>query len=339
MKTGVLLVNLGTPKSPNPRDVYRYLIEFLTDKRVIDLPWLRRQLLVRGAIVPSRYRQSAKAYQQIWTDEGSPLLVYSKKLEIALSHSLGGNYVIRLGMRYQDPSLEEQIAELMKNDLSHLIILPLFPQYASATTGSVYQRVQEILSKYSVLPKLTFIDQFANDSGMISAFGTIAREYSLKDYDHFLFSFHGLPQRQLKAADRYGKCLTHPECCREVCNENRLCYSAQCYGTAFAIAKNLNFQATEYSVSFQSRLGKEPWMQPYTSDVIKELAREGKKKVLVFCPSFVCDCLETIYEIGVEYAQEFKHAGGEQLDLVRGLNAHPEWIQALAQMISRNSSL
>lgn len=337
MKTGVLLVNLGTPKSPLPCDVYRYLIEFLTDARVMDLPWLKRQLLVRGVIVPFRYRQSAKAYQQIWTDKGSPLLIHGKNLVDGLSHALGSDFVVGLGMRYQEPSLEKIVAQFMQEDLKHLIILPLFPQYASATTGSVHECVQKIIRRYSVIPKLTFIDQFANDPGMVSAFCSRAKEYPFENYDHFVFSFHGLPQRQLQTVDKHNRCLKSQECCDSLCEQNRSCYSAQCHSTAFAIAEKLNISDKNYTICFQSRLGKEPWMQPYTSDVIKRLAKEGKKRVLVFCPSFVCDCLETIYEIGVEYAQEFQHAGGVQLDLVKGLNDHPDWVKALKQIIMKSA--
>jgi ferrochelatase len=334
-KIGVLLVNLGTPKSPRPKDVYRYLIEFLTDSRVIDLPWLQRQLLVRGIIVPFRYRQSARQYQQIWTEEGSPLMIYGEKVKCALQNALGNKFLVGLGMRYQEPSIEKSVGAMIQAGVDQLIVLPLFPQYASATTGSVHQRVQEILSRYSVIPKLTLINQYATHPALIKAFCAVAKEYSMTDYDHVLFSFHGLPERHIRKADPYGKCLSRT-CCSQLCSTNRNCYSAQCYATARAIAQSLNLSEERYDVCFQSRLGKDPWLQPYTLAKIKQLGKEGRKKVLVFCPAFVCDCLETLFEMGIENAQEFQHAGGEKLELVRGLNEHPLWIEALRTITLEN---
>lgn len=331
-KIGVLLVNLGTPLSPRPNDVYRYLIEFLTDGRVIDIPWIRRQLLVRGLIVPFRYKQSAKAYQHIWTEQGSPLLVYGKKVQYALQKSLGDEYHVELAMRYQEPSLSSSVETLMNMGLRHLILFPLFPQYASASTGSVHQHVHELLRHYQVFPKMTFIDQYATHPALISAFCEVAKKYPISKYDHYLFSFHGLPEKHIRKANRCGTCLNEG-CCEQFADNNFSCYSAQCYATASAIANQLGLAREKYSICFQSRLGKDPWLKPYTSAVIQKLAGEGVKKVLVFCPAFVCDCLETTYEIGIEYAQEFKHAGGESLDLVEGLNAHPEWIRALHTIV------
>lgn len=332
---GILLVNLGTPLSPSPKDVYRYLIEFLTDGRVIDIPWWKRQLLVRGMIVPFRYRQSARAYQQIWTKEGSPLLVYGRRVQSALQHTLGKDFVVELAMRYQEPSIQKGIASLIDAGVNHIIVLPLFPQYASATTGSVHQRVQEILGGYTVIPKLTLIDQYAVHPALISAFCTVSSKNNPEEYDHVLFSFHGLPERHLYKADRTGCCRCDATCCSQLTLKNRSCYSAQCYATAHAIADRLKLPKNQFSVSFQSRLGKDPWLQPYTSSRIAELAKQSKK-VLVFCPAFVCDCLETTYEIGIEYAAEFKHAGGKQLDLVTGLNDHPKWIEALHTIIQEH---
>lgn len=332
--TGILLVNLGTPDSPSSRDVYRYLIEFLTDKRVIDMPWITRQLLVRGFIVPSRYRQSASFYQKIWTAEGSPLKVYGKSVEEKLQVLLGDNFKVKLAMRYQNPSIEQGINSLMTSGVDRLIVLPLFPQYASATTGSVLEKVMAVLKKYPVIPQLILVNNYAVHPGLIQSFCSVVREQcSIENYDHILFSFHGLPQRHIKNADQYESCLKKADCCFRLCKKNKDCYSAQCHATTAKIAEELRLERDQYSLSFQSRLGKEPWLQPYTSEKISALAKEGKKRVLVFCPSFVCDCLETLYEIGIEYAAEFKHAGGEALDLVRGLNDHPKWIQTLKQIV------
>ncbi|HEV8052623.1 MAG TPA: ferrochelatase [Parachlamydiaceae bacterium] len=337
-KTGVLLVNLGTPDSPAPSDVYRYLIEFLTDARVIDSSWISRQLLVRGLIVPRRYKQSAKFYQKIWTAEGSPLKVYGNRVEKLLQERLGDEYVTRLAMRYQSPSIQDSLNSLIDNKCEKIIVLPLFPQYASATTGSVHQNVMEIIAKWQNIPEVVLIDQFAAHPALIKAFCAAASAFNVEDYDHVLFSFHGLPQRQLVKADRSGKCcMKSKDCCATLTDQNQSCYSAQCYATAHGIIKTLGLSPEKFSISFQSRLGKEPWLQPYTGEVIGDLAKQGKKRVLVFCPSFVCDCLETIHEIGVEYAEEFQHAGGESLTLVPGLNDHPQWIDAIVDFVKERN--
>lgn len=336
-KTGVLLVNLGTPDSPRPKDVYRYLVEFLTDERVIDLPWIQRQLLVRGFIIPTRYKQSARIYQQIWTPEGSPLMVYGKKVQHALQESLGNGFHVELAMRYQNPSLNNGLKNILEKGIRHLIILPMFPQYASASSGSVYEKIMEHLQKQNTFPKITFIDSFPDHAAVMDAFCHVARKKSLDDYDHYLFSFHGLPQRQIKKADRFNHCLKTQDCCQKPCRENVDCYSAQCHLTYKAILEQLKLPQEKTSIAFQSRLGKDPWIEPFTPVVLEELAKNNKKKVLVFCPSFVCDCLETIYEIGVEYAAEFKKGGGERLDLVQGLNEEPLWIEALKKLILENT--
>lgn len=332
-RTGVLLVNLGTPDSPQPRDVHRYLTEFLTDERVLDIPWLQRQLLVRGIIIPTRYRASAKAYEQIWTSEGSPLLAHSKRMQKALQNELGELFTVELAMRYQSPSIACGLGELFKAEISKLIILPLFPQYASATTGSVHQKVMEILSRRREIPEVTFIDHYYDHPGLINAFYAAAQNHRIEDYDRVLFSFHGLPERQLKAANCSGFCLSGAGCCKELKVANQNCYAAQCYATAKAIARRLEISADRYSICFQSRLGKEPWLQPYTSKTIADCAARKENKVLVLCPSFVCDCLETIYEIGIEYDAEFKKAGGTLLTLVQGLNDSPAWINGLKDII------
>jgi protoporphyrin/coproporphyrin ferrochelatase len=339
--TGILLVNLGTPNSPHPRDVYRYLIEFLTDERVMDIPWFSRQLLVRGLIVPFRYRQSAKSYQQIWTVEGSPLKVYGLKVRQELQKILGDAFRVELAMRYQEPSIDKGIATLLEAGVKCLVVFPLFPHYASATTGSVHQRVMEILRRYPVMPELVLIRDFPTHSALIDSFCTIGRQYPIDNYDHILFSFHGLPQKHIfNVCAKVRNPLSTSQmasgeacCCANLCEKNQACYSAQCHATARAIAHELQIEKHRYTICFQSRLGKDPWIQPYTCEIIPKLAQQGKKRVLVFCPAFVCDCLETLFEIGVEYAAEFKHAGGDTLDLVQGLNDHPRWIQALKEIV------
>jgi ferrochelatase len=334
-KTAVLLVNLGTPDSPKPKDVYKYLIEFLTDGRVIDKPWGYRQLLVRGLIVPFRYRQSAKSYKEIWTKDGSPLMVNSKKTKDLLQDALGSSFHVELAMRYQNPSIESALAKLMKNRVEHLIVVPLFPQYASATTGSVHQKILEIISTYQVIPKLTLINNFATNPLYIETIANIATTYDIDTYDHILFSFHGLPKRHLIKAN--PDCLKSSDCCKKTtCSINKDCYSAQCHQTAFAIVNKLKIDPNRYSITFQSRLGRDPWLNPFTIDRIKELRSKGVKRILVFCPSFVSDCLETIHEIGIEYADEFIKEGGTCLHYVKSLNDHPKWIETLQSIIKSN---
>ena len=332
MSHGILLVNLGTPDSSKKGDVRRYLTEFLTDKRVIDLPPLKRQLLVRGVIVPKRCRQVAKLYESIWTKEGSPLLVHGKRVEVLLQERLGVDYQVRLAMRYQNPSIEKGLEAL--RDIDHLTIFPLFPQYASATTGSVHQKVFEVLSQWRSIPSLRFISRYEQHPALIEAFIAVAKDYALDSYDHILFSYHGLPERELKKADRTGLCLKEAECCQK----NPSCYVAQCFATSQGIAEKLQIPKEKWSQCFQSRLGKNPWIQPYTSSVIDRLAREGKKRVLVFCPAFVCDCLETLEEIQCRCKNEFIKKGGESLDLVQGLNSHPKWIDAIETIIKNDNT-
>ena len=330
-RTGVLLVNLGTPKSPATKDVFTYLNEFLTDGRVIDIPWFQRQLLVRGIIVPFRARNSAKTYQEIWTDKGSPLMVYGRELEKLLQEKLGDKYLVSLGMRYQEPSIEKALEPLKQACCEKIIVLPLFPQYASATTGSVHQKVMEIVSGWQVIPDMQFINSFPTHPKMIEAFATIGNQYAPKSYDHVLFSFHGLPERHIRKADMKGHCLT-PGCCTSA-QKNPQCYRAQCVATAHAIAAKLDLPPDNFTVTFQSRLGRDPWLTPYTSETLKELAEPKGQRVLVFCPAFVCDCLETTFEIGEEYKEEFLEAGGAELQLVEGLNSHPLWIEALVDLV------
>lgn len=330
---GVLLVNLGTPDSPDPSDVKRYLHEFLTDGRVIDLPWLQRQLLTRAVIVPRRYRESAANYREIWRKEGSPLMIYGLSAAEKLQERLGEGFRVELAMRYREPSIAKGLEKLSRSD--EIVILPLFPQYASATTGSIHQRVMEVVSAWQTIPAMRFIRSYPLQPQMIEAFAERVKRHAIDEYDRLLFSFHGLPERQLKRADRSGCCLEKEGCCLTLTASNRSCYGAECYATAEAIAKKLNLERGKYSVSFQSRLGSDPWIKPYTSDLLKEFAEGGILKVLVICPAFVADCVETIHEIAIEYEKEFIAAGGKRLRLVEGLNDHPLWIEALAALVTK----
>jgi ferrochelatase len=332
-KTGILLVNLGTPDAPTRSAVYRYLQQFLLDARVIDINPIARNLLVRGIIAPFRSGKSAKAYQELWTEQGSPLKYYGERLASQLQDLLGHSYQVELAMRYQNPSLESAIQKLMQARVRKIKVFSLFPQYASATVGSVHEEVMRILSKQQIIPEVEFINSYPTWKPMIELFAANAQKFDLSSYDHILFSYHGLPQRQLRKADAFNHCLQVQDCCKTLTPTNQFCYSAQCYATTQAIATQLQISENQYTVCFQSRLGSDPWTQPYTVKVIEALAQKGAKRILVFCPAFTADCLETTIEIGEEYKEDFLKWGGEQLDLVESLNDSPAWAQALANRL------
>ena len=333
-KKGILLVNLGTPDSPSVADVRRYLVEFLTDGRVIDIPAWRRQMLVRGIIAPFRAPNSAKLYQAIWDAKtGSPLLYYSLQQQQLLQQELGEEYHVELAMRYQHPSIASALDRLKPMNLESIRVIPLFPQYASASTGSVIDKVMELMRTWHVFPEVSVVNDFYDNEAMLDVFVENATAYQPDTYDHVLFSYHGLPVRQLADVEASGTHDCEKAGCREqIANHNRYCYVAQCYATTRLLAQRLQLSPEGHTVCFQSRLGKTPWIQPYTSDVLKEIAAKGKKRLLVLCPAFVADCLETIYEVGTEYAAEFKELGGEHVQLVESLNAHPRWIHGLHQL-------
>lgn len=337
-KKGVLLVNLGTPDSPSVSDVRKYLDEFLMDPRVIDVNPVLRTFLVKGIIVPFRSPKSAKLYQKIWDDKtGSPLLHYSKIQHQLLQQELGDEYQVELAMRYQSPSIESALERLKAALVSSIQVIALFPQYASASTGSVHEKVMELVSKWQTIPDITFANSFHDNELMIETFADNAKKYQPETFDHVLFSFHGLPQRQLIKCDHTQQhCLKVADCCGTLTDVNKFCYSAQSHHTALLIAQKLNIPKEKYTICFQSRLGSDPWVQPYTSEVVAKLAKEGKKRLLVFCPAFVADCLETVYEVTVEYHEEFLAAGGEHIQLVESLNDSPKFIQALKQMVLNN---
>jgi protoporphyrin/coproporphyrin ferrochelatase len=327
---GVILVNLGTPNSYGVKDVGIYLKEFLMDSRVIDMPWITRSLLVKGVIVPKRVKDVAAMYKELWIDEGSPLKVYLEHSKKYLTDKIGSEVHVDIAMRYQEPNLEKALEKCRFLGLKRLLIFPLFPQYASATTGSVIEKAMEIVKKWEVIPEMRYVSSFFDHPKLIEAFCARAQESKLDDYDHVLFSFHGLPQRHVKKADSRGLCLT-PGCCEHSSQQNT-CYRAQCFATAKLIAKGLQLSSKNYDVCFQSRLGKDPWIEPYTDDVIKKLA-SSKKRLLVLAPSFVCDCLETTIEIQKDYKKVFIDNGGEELKLVEGLNDNLVWMDALEEII------
>ena len=337
MKTGILLINLGTPDSPSTPDVRIYLRELLSCERVIDINPVARWFVLNLLILPFRPRKSAKAYKKIWMDEGSPLLVFSEKLKTALLEEFAEKDIpIELGMQCRKPSLKTAIGKLRGQNCDQIIVLPLYPQYASSSYGAAIEDLYKVVLNGWNIPYLQIIPPFFSDSRFIDAWVKIGLPYIEKKPDHVLFSFHGLPLRHLKKSDYAGKwCKNDYSCCKELIDENRNCYSAQCYQTAKLIAKSLKIEEEKWSVSFQSRLGRDEWVKPYTEPHLKELAERGMKRVVVFCPSFVADCLETIEEIGISAAEHFKEYGGEELKLVPSLNNHPEWVRGLTSIIQQ----
>lgn len=334
-KTGILLIQLGTPDSPSVKDVRKYLSEFLNDPRVIDLPFLQRNFLVNIIIVPFRAPKSAKIYKELWTKQGSPLLFYSESIKEKLQNTLEENFEVELAMRYQNPSLDKVLEKMRKKNYDKLIILPLFPQYASASSGSAIDKAMKIISKWWVIPELKIINDFYDDEGYINSFIERGKKYNIKEFDHVLFSYHGLPVRQVDKVHLDGKSCADHNCKNEINYENKFCYQAQCYATSRLLSEKLNIPKNKYTVCFQSRLD-EKWIKPFSDKVIIDLAKKGAKKILVFSPAFVADCLETIIEIGSEYNQIFKENGGEKVRLVESLNDEPIWIEALKNMILRN---
>jgi protoporphyrin/coproporphyrin ferrochelatase len=332
-KKGILLVNLGTPDSTSVSDVRRYLREFLFDKRVIDIPAVQRWLLVNLIIAPFRGPKSAAEYKKLFNERGSPLKYYTEDLLAPLSQKLGDEYLVTYAMRYQNPSLESGLNFLKENNVSQIHVIPLFPQYASASTGSVIDKVMEITKEWQIIPELKITSQFLESGLFIDTIVKKARIWmDQNNYDHFLFSYHGLPERQIVKGSVGDQCQLG-SCCDQFHEKNRYCYRAQCFETTRLIVEKLGLRKDQYSSCFQSRLGKNPWIKPYTDEVLVKLAQEGKKKVLAFSPAFVSDCLETTIEVGQEYQHAFKEAGGERWDLVESLNDDPLWIDCLAELI------
>ena len=326
-------MNLGTPDSPGRYDVYRYLKQFLLDKRVIDIPWLARNLLVRGIIAPFRSGSSSKIYKKLWTKDGSPLKHYGKIVADGVQELLGEEYHVELAMRYQNPSLDSAIDKIMASNPTEIIVFPMFPQYASASTGSVFEEVMDIMGRKLAIPKIKIINSFCNDERVMNVFVKNAKKHDLTDYEHFVFSFHGIPHSQLRKTDTNDHCLKQKDCCQTYTPKNQFCYSAQCFETARVIAKGLGLSKEDYTVAFQSRLGPDKWTQPPTPDTLEALQEKGIKKIMIFSPAFVADCLETTIEIADEFHEEFMERGGEKLDLVESLNDDPDWINAITEMI------
>ena len=331
MSKGVLLVNLGSPDSPSVPDVRRYLNEFLMDGRVIDVSWLMRRFIV-GTILIKRPKESAHAYQKIWTKEGSPLIVTSRNIQRKLQERV--EVPVELAMRYQNPSIRSALQKLAGQGIDDLLLIPLFPHYAMSSYESAVERVKELAR--SVAPKMRIEVQppFFNAPDYIAALVASADDYLKKGYDYLLFSYHGVPERQIKKSDPTGcHCLAKENCCETASPAQATCYRAQCLHTTAAFVQRAGVPREKYSVSFQSRLGKHPWLKPYTDFELERLAKEGVRKLLVICPSFVADCLETVEEIDMRGRETFLQAGGKEFAQIPCLNEHPLWIEALEKIV------
>ncbi len=334
-RTGVLLVNLGTPAAPEPAAVRRYLAEFLSDPRVLDIAAPARWLLLRAVILPFRPRRSAEAYAKIWGPEGSPLLTHGRALQEAVGSTLGSGFVVELGMRYGEPRISEALGRLVAADVARIVALPLFPQYASSSGGSAAQAVIGAAAGLWNVPEIAVLGEFHDDPGFLEAWEAVAAP-SLAAFspDHVLFSYHGLPERHIRRGDPDMRhCLVSDACCDALGAENRRCYRAQCFATTRALAKHLSLEASRHSTAFQSRLGRTPWIRPFTDEALPELAGRGVRRLAVVCPSFVADCLETLEEIGLRARDQWLGLGGDDLLLVPSLNAHPAWAQAVARLV------
>ncbi|MFW5822975.1 MAG: ferrochelatase, partial [Tangfeifania sp.] len=326
-KTAVLLMNVGTPDEPKVGKVYKFLTQFLNDKRVIDLPWLLRKFLVNFIIIPFRVFNSTRIYKILWTEKGSPLVYYSVEMQKKLQEKLDRNYRVFVAMRYGNPGYRKALRTIKKSGFQKLIVFPLYPQYAMSTTETSVEAVKEEIKKQKIDIELQVIGQFYNHPKFIQAFAEQARKYDLSKFDHIVFSYHGLPNRHL------GK--IHPgikvqDCnCIEILPEHgKFCYRATCFATTRLLAGELGLKKEDYSVAFQSRLSKN-WMSPFTDDVLLAKLKEGKKRIMIIPAAFVIDCLETIVEIGEEYRELFLEKGGVRLQLVESLNAEPLWIEAM----------
>ena len=330
---GVLLINLGSPNSTKVPDVRKYLREFLMDGRVLDVAWPVRFGVVNLAILPKRPKQSAEAYHKIWTDEGSPLVVTSRRVHAQLQKR--SSMPIELAMRYQNPSVTHAVSRLRDLGVDELFLIPLFPHYAMSSYESAVERVRKVASDLAPNMRLKVQPPYYNRPDYIEALVGSAESFIQNGYDHLLFSFHGIPERHLIKSDTTGShCLKTPNCCETPSVAHETCYRAQCFQTVAAFVKRTTIPQNKYSIAFQSRLGRDPWLKPYTDFELPRLAQKGIKKLLVMCPAFVSDCLETLDEIGMRGREDFLKAGGAELILIPCLNENPKWITTLENMIA-----
>ena len=330
-KKALLMLNLGTPDSPGVIDVGKYLSEFLTDSRMINIPSLLRYLLVNLIIVPTRSFSSSKGYKELWTKRGSPLKFHMEDLVKKVSKKLNKSHEVFYAMRYKNPSINSVIKKIEKKGFNEIILFPIFPQYSSATTGSFLEKTFKEISSWNVIPKITTIDQFYDNPKFINAFVENIKKFDLKKYDKVIFSYHGLPVSQLNDVYEEGLCSDR-DCEKGVHGDNHYCYKAACFETTKLINKKLKLPKKKIVTSFQSRLDS-GWVKPFSDKVIKDLAESGAKSLLVISPSFTIDCLETVVEIGSEYKELFEEYGGQKLDYVPSLNSNDSWVECIIDLV------
>jgi ferrochelatase len=335
-KKGILLINLGSPDSTDVSDLKKYLDEFLMDERVIDKSWLMRALLVKGIIVPFRAPKSAEAYKKIWTKEGSPLIVYTKKLKEALEKQI--DEPVEIAMRYGNPSAEHGMNGLLKKNpsIEEVIVLPLYPHYAMSSYETAAEDVKAVHKRNKYPFKISFVPPFYKDSGYLEALAENIKPFLNQPYDHILFSYHGVPGRHIRKSDITGcHCLQTETCCETDSPAHAHCYRHQVRTTTRLVTEMLNIPVDKYSISFQSRLGK-GWLTPFTDIRLEEMPKEGIKNLLILCPAFVSDCLETLEEIAMRGREIFMNAGGENFTMIPCLNTNPLWVEALVEMVERD---
>jgi len=324
---GILLVNLGSPKSTRVEDVKEYLDEFLMDEKVIDYRWFFRSLLVQGIILRTRPAKSAEAYKTVWTDEGSPLIVITKQIQQKLQKLV--DIPVEIGMRYSEPSIESGIRSLTEKGVTEIVLFPLYPQYAMSTTETVVDKAEEVRKKHFPNVRISYVQPFYNRDIYIDCLAESIREKLPENYDALQFSYHGVPERHIYKTDPTNTCNLNDCCSRAENPSHQFCYRHQCYKTTELVTEKLNIPREKTVVSFQSRLGKDKWMEPYTDETLEALPKKGVKNLAIVCPAFVSDCLETLEEISVEGRDEFLHAGGENFHYIPCLNDEDRWIEVV----------
>ena len=324
---GILLVNLGSPKSTDVKDVREYLDEFLMDEKVIDYPWFFRSLLVQGIILNTRPPKSAAAYKTVWTQEGSPLIVITRQIQQKLQKLI--DVPVEIGMRYAEPSIETGIRKLTEQGVTDIVLFPLYPQYAMSTTETVIDKAEEVRKKLFPAVKINYVQPFYNREMYIDCLAESIREKLPENYDALQFSYHGVPERHIYKTDPTKTCNLNDCCSRESNPSHQFCYRHQCFKTTEMVIHKLNIPKEKTVVSFQSRLGNDKWMEPYTDETLENLPKKGVKNLAIVCPAFVSDCLETLEEISVEGKEEFIHAGGENFHYIPCLNDEDRWIEVV----------
>jgi ferrochelatase len=330
---GVLLVNLGSPESPDPKDVKVYLDEFLMDERVIDLPSFLRTLLVRGIILNTRPKKSAKAYKKIWWKEGSPLIVLSKRLLQKMEAKV--QLPLALGMRYGNPSIQSGLQELADKGVTEVLLVPLYPQFAMATTETILVLAESLRQKHFPQMEFTTLPPFYKHPDYIRVLSqSIEESLKGKEWEHLLFSYHGVPERHIRKSDSTkSHCKIDGQCCQTASPAHQFCYRHQCFETTRLVAEYLELKSDSYSTSFQSRLGLDPWLQPYTDKTVAKMAQSGVKNMAIVTPAFVSDCLETLEEIGMEAVEDFEEKGGDHLHVIPCINDREDWVNVMSRWV------